>query len=343
MNGLYRVIGKKKASKTYMHEFALEFLKAKLKGRSGLMVWTNTFLAEPWEEEADRIEATPLLARREDYGPELTQEALLVTCGVDIQGNRWEALVSAWGEHEQYWGVEYKVHHGNPESPDFWAELDLFLLKRYKRVDGRELKIDAACVDMGGFADQTRSFTKAREARRVFAIKGFSRQSDPVVISVSRRNRMRCPVYNLNVDEAKATLMWRLRLDEPGNGYLHFTRRPEAGFDEVFFSGLTAEECVVRHIKGVTSRHWEKTKARNEPLDTWVYSLAALRIIVPNWERLKRTRNYHLRAENDENAAKTSEKPEETQEQPIVDKPQQTRHKGRRIMSAKRRWSTSWR
>ena len=58
----------------------------------------------------------------------------------------------------------------------------------------------------------------------------------------------------------------------------------EAGYDENYFKGLTAEKKVVRFVKGHIKEYWEikdKEHKRNEPLDLRNYALAALSITRP--------------------------------------------------------------
>lgn len=51
---------------------------------------------------------------------------------------------------------------------------------------------------------------------------------------------------------------------------------------ETFFEELTAEKLVTKRNKyGVPSKTWEQIRERNESLDCFVLSLAALRILAP--------------------------------------------------------------
>ena len=130
------------------------------------------------------------------------------------------------------------------------------------------------------------SFCKPRFARRIYAIKGSSQPAAPLVVGPSRRNRRRCPLYLIGTDTAKTMIFGRLKLIDPGPGYLHFPRAIQFGYDEVFFSGLTAEEPRTKIVQGRARRVWVKTKAKNEPLDIRVYNQAALAILQPDWKAL---------------------------------------------------------
>ena len=72
------------------------FLEAKKRPET-LRVWVNTSLGETWEEEGITVDDAALGGRREDYGigDPLPEGILLLTAGVDVQGDRIEA--TAWG------------------------------------------------------------------------------------------------------------------------------------------------------------------------------------------------------------------------------------------------------
>lgn len=70
-----------------------------------------------------------------------------------------------------------------------------------------------------------------------------------------------------------------MRLEKDENGvpppnYCHF---PE--YDEHYFRGLTAEEQVVKVVRGYRKLQWVKRYERNEPLDCRVYARAAAAIL----------------------------------------------------------------
>ncbi len=83
-----------------------QFTEAAHAAKSGdiskLKTFTNTVLAETWEEQGDKIATHELARRAEDY--ELTTVpwgGLLITAGVDTQGDRLEAYAWAVGRAER--------------------------------------------------------------------------------------------------------------------------------------------------------------------------------------------------------------------------------------------------
>jgi phage terminase large subunit GpA-like protein len=85
-----------------LSEMAKNFLEAK-KSPHTLKTFVNTSLGETWEEQGDGVEDDALLARRETYEL-IPNDGLILTCGVDIQDDRIEGEIKAWGEDEQSWG-----------------------------------------------------------------------------------------------------------------------------------------------------------------------------------------------------------------------------------------------
>ena len=103
----------------------------------------------------------------------MPEVVLVLSAGVDVQDDRFEAEVVGWGVDKESWGIKYQVIYGDLKLKPVWDELDRFLSQTFTTADGRHLKIICACVDSGGhFTTQVYRFCKERTARRVFAIKG---------------------------------------------------------------------------------------------------------------------------------------------------------------------------
>ena len=54
--------------------------------------------------------------------------------------------------------------------------------------------------------------------------------------------------------------------------YCHFPE--EAGYDNTYFRGLTAEELRTKYVAGKAKQFWHPLRKENEPLDCRVYALA---------------------------------------------------------------------
>lgn len=267
-------------------EIVTSFLKAKRDGPEKLKVWTNTVLGETWEEQGEQLEKDELMSRCEDYSAEVPDEVKLLTAAVDVQDNRFEIEVIGWGGGKETWGVEYHKIFGDLKQEKIWNELDEFLSRTWSKQDGTNYGIACTCIDSGGhFTQEVYKFVSPRETRRIFAIKGQGTQNGqyiPLINGVSKRKREDVNLFIIGVDEGKAKVMSRLKIENKGPGYCNFPTGK--GYNEEYFKGITAEKLVKRYKQGVAHLVWKKVYERNEPLDLRVYNTAALEIFNPNLE-----------------------------------------------------------
>ncbi len=271
-------------------QIAADFLKAK-KLPETLKTWVNTSLGETWEDEGEKIEADDLLKRKENWGNEAPEDVLVVTAGVDVQGDRLECEVKGWGIGQESWSLDYRIFYGDPAQVNVWQELDSYLQSTIRSKTGTSLHISCACIDSGGHHTQAvYEFCKSRALRGIFAIKGSNQTAKPLVGRPSTGNRMRVRLYPIGTDTAKEVLFSRLRITEPGPGYYHFP----ASRDKEYFLQLTAEKLVTKYTKGTARREWIKTRSRNEVLDCNVYALAALHILNVDLEKMAAETNQIL-------------------------------------------------
>ena len=298
LSGLNRIMGRKKQFDSYLHEFAHNFLEAKHRGREHLKVWTNTFLNETWEESGERIDTEGMINRAEDYQVEpLPETVLALTAGADVQKDRVEITVVGWGVAEESWSIEHRAILGDPEGLEIWKDVDEFLARKWTHASGASLRIACACIDSGYSTRNVYNFCKPRQPRRVFAVKGSNRNGAPLV--TKRVVKMaRSTVFFVGGDTAKDSIFARLRLEEPGPRFMHYPHGN--GFDEEYFRQLTAEEIRTRMHHGFPIRYYKKIRERNEALDCFVYNLAALEILNPNFERLAKNITKETDTEEEE-------------------------------------------
>jgi phage terminase large subunit GpA-like protein len=251
-----------------------EFLAAR-KDPALLQVWSNTVLGEPIEPPQESVEVSSLIRRGEVYGAaSIPNRVLLLVAGVDVQADRLEVLICGFGAFEESWMVRYEVLPGDPAQTSVWKLLDNVLTEPCHTDTGRELRIRATCVDTGGFHQaQVLTYCQQRRHRNVLPIKGASgpRPIWPVRVSRTKSNQH---IWIVGVDTAKDSLYGRLRIANPGPGYIHF---PIGGaFDQEYFAQLTSEVVRTRYNEGRPYRVWVLPPGkRNEALDTAAYALAA--------------------------------------------------------------------
>jgi phage terminase large subunit GpA-like protein len=252
-----------------------EFLGA-LGDSARQQAFTNMSLGETWEPPYEtKVEGHELLARGENYSPNALPDGIQdLTAGTDTHPDRLEVSLYGFSRFEECWAVDHIIIRGDPAQQNIWVAFDKLLLSRFRTMSGRELRIVACCIDSGGHhAQQVTNFASTRAARRVFATKGMAgpRRLWPLR---SSRTHSGALIYLLGVDTGKDTIYSRLRISEPGPGYMHF---PVGGaFDQDFFEQLTAERVVTRYRMGIPYRVWELPSGkRNEALDCAVLALAA--------------------------------------------------------------------
>lgn len=267
-----------------------DFREAK-KSTEKLKVWINTALGESWEEPDD-TDAGELIKRRERYNAEVPDDVLLLTCGVDVQDDRLEMEVVGWGHGKESWGILYNVFYGDPGQDAVWIQLDEFLKREFKFADESGIMIASTCIDSGGhYTQEVYKFTKQREHRRIFAIKGKGGEGVPFISNPTRNNRQKAALFSLGVDQGKAIISSRLKIEFEGEGYCHFPIEKEKGYDEKFFDGITSESFRIRYYKGKPKGEWiVKPGVRNEPLDCRNYATAAMEIFNPNFDALEKNK-----------------------------------------------------
>lgn len=91
----------------------------------------------------------------------------------------------------------------------------------------------------------------------------------------------------IGTDTAKETIYSRLKMSDPGAGYMHFPITTK--YDEEYFKQLTAEKATTKYNYGFPTRVWVKTRARNEVLDCRIGAMAALAILNPNFDKIARS------------------------------------------------------
>ena len=106
----------------------------------------------------------------------------------------------------------------------------------------------------------------------------------PYIRNPTRNNRVGADLFILGVDTGKDAVLSRLNIMFKGPNYCHFPAAEDAGYNEMYFKGLTAEHRVTRYKNGRRVEGGElKDPAfkRNEPFDLRNYATAALETSTP--------------------------------------------------------------
>jgi phage terminase large subunit GpA-like protein len=287
LSSLYSPLGWKS-----WEEIVTEFLRAKADAPL-LKTFVNTVLGETWEEEVGAKLGADGLRERAEFYPagEIPDAATIVTAGVDVQDNRVAIGIYAWGQGEECWLISHAEIYGDPAGKKLWDQVDDVILRTYTTASDKEVRINAIGIDSGGhFTSEVYAYARERIKHNVFALKGQSQRNKPAIgkpskVDINYRGQVlknSAQVYPVGVDTIKSTLFGRLKHNEVGAGYIHF--HAEAG--QEYFKQLTSERQVVRYVKGFAVREWKKKAGdRNEALDCFVYSYAALNFLYMRFNR----------------------------------------------------------
>lgn len=287
---------------------ARQYVKAKLADDKGdpepMQVFYNTRLARCWDNVKERTQPDDLKARAEPYPLRSLPEGVLVlTAAVDTQDNRLELKIVGWGEGLERWVIDYQVIVGDPATDVPWDALDEILLTPLSFANGARLSIRAVAIDSGGhYTQDVYEFTRRRKYRTVFAVKGASKPSRPIVatqpskVDINRRGKVEkggAELWVVGTDTAKDWLHSRWKL-ATGPGAIHFSQ----DLPEDFYGQLCSERRLIKYVKGHKRSEWVKARGdRNEALDLAVYNLAAAHRLGlhkwrdTDWERERRKIN----------------------------------------------------
>jgi phage terminase large subunit GpA-like protein len=253
-----------------------------------LQVFVNTVLGETWTLLGEAPEWQKLYDRRESYKVgTVPPGGLFLTAGADVQKDRIEVEITAWGRGKESWSVDYRVLEGDTSRPQVWEKLTALLSEAFPTASGLELPILQLAVDSGFAAIEVYQWAR-RQGGRVLVIKGDSRTpaligaASPVEVGPAGAKLKRgVRVWPVNSGMAKEELYRWLRLDRPTDedlakgtpfppGYCHLPR-----YSEEYFKQITAEQLVTKIVKGYRRHEWQKMRERNEALDCRVYARAA--------------------------------------------------------------------
>ncbi|KAB1069248.1 phage terminase large subunit family protein [Methylobacterium planeticum] len=250
-----------------------------------LRTFRNTLLGEAWSESVDVTTPDALATRAEAFGLnvqtpdgealDLPEAVLLLTCGVDVQPDRLEAVVYGWDRGGNAYALGHFVIWGNTLEGHVWRELDELLLQRWKHPLGAKVGIEATCVDSsdGGTVEAVYAFCWPRLSRGVMAIKGMwgrrpvVEQSKGKISGGAASGKGR--LWIVGVDEIKQILLTKL------------ARYPDqirfsASLPMSWFAQLCSERRVVRRVAGRPVRKFERIRNEAaEALDATVYAFAA--------------------------------------------------------------------
>jgi phage terminase large subunit GpA-like protein len=246
--------------------------------------WMESGEAPDWQQVHDRRASWP--------AGTVPAGALFLTAGADVQKDRIEVDVWAWGRGLESWLVDHLVIEGGPGSAQSWAALDALLGRTWEHASGVVMPLMRLAIDTGYEAPAVYAWARRAGFAQVAPVKGvegFNRASPvtgPTFVDATdggKRLRRGARLWTVAVSTFKAETYCFLRLDRSGEKVVADGGRSPAGrvhlpgwVDGEWVKQLVAEQLVtVKTKRGFQKLEWQKLRERNEALDCRVYARAA--------------------------------------------------------------------
>jgi len=252
----------------------------------------NTLLGETWVESGDAPEWQRLADRREVFAAQVPVGGLFLTAGADVQKDRIEVDVWAWGRGLESWLVDHIVIPGGPSDPACWQALTDLLNRTWVHENGAVMPLAKLAIDTGYETSAVYAWARAQGIAQVAPVKGlegFNRAtpvSGPTFVDATvngRKLKRGARLWTVATATFKAETYRYLRIERPSEpeaavpaGMIHL---PDWA-DSEWLKQLVAEQLVtIRNKRGYARQEWQKMRERNEALDTRVYARAAAWIL----------------------------------------------------------------
>jgi phage terminase large subunit GpA-like protein len=269
---------------------AWESAVSKVSGSAAaIKTFKNTELGETWVEEGEAPDWQRLIERREDYRiGTVPVGGLLLVGGADVQKDRIEASVWAFGRGKECWLVEHRVLMGDTAREAVWAQLAALLGETWTHASGAAMPLSRLALDTGFATQEAYAFVRSCRDPRLMAVKGIARGAaligTPTAVDVTqsgKKLRRGIKVFSVVGGIAKLEFYNNLRkapdVQEDGVTVKHpagFVHLPKV--DSEFVQQLCAEQLITRRDRnGFAHREWQKMRERNEALDCYVYARAS--------------------------------------------------------------------
>lgn len=255
-------------------EMAKEFLTSK-DDPDAFQNFTNSWLAEPWEDTKLKTSADLVLERQTALAEYTVPAwAKVLTAGVDVQETCVYWTIRAWGNYL----TSQNIAHGQAGS---FAEVERIMNLQYIREGtGDPLVVALALIDSGDNTDLVYDFC-ASNSEWATPSKGSSHPMD-THFRLSKVNRTDSKAYGMplaiiDTGKYKDMIAGRMRKENGTGSWMVY-----AGCDRTYAEQVTAEHKVnVKTAGGRTVQTWvlKTTHGDNHFLDCEVYAMCAADMI----------------------------------------------------------------
>ena len=236
----------------------------------------------------------------------MPERGLFLTAGADVQKDRIEVDVWAWGRGLESWLVDHLVLEGGPGDPACWQQLTDLLGRTWAHASGQRMTVARLAIDTGYETSAVYAWARAVGFAQVAPVKGLdgfnraSRVTGPTYVDATeggKRLRRGARLWSVATSTFKAETYRFLRLARPTeegeagpSRQWRVVSRPNAEgaafppgsvhlphwVENEWLKQFVAEQLVtVRTRRGFSKLEWQKLRERNEALDCRVYARAA--------------------------------------------------------------------
>lgn len=258
----------------------------------------NTMLGQTWKESGEAPEWERLFGRRETYPIGTVPVGVrFLTCGVDVQKDRFVYEVVGWALNRESWSIDAGVLMVKDTSQESaFLQLDDLLSRVYPREgasdDAPGMQVRRMCIDTGYNTQNVYNWVRQKDQSVVSAVKGSAEGGDGLICSPKavdvhlngKRFTRGVKLWMVGGGVAKGELYAWLRIEPPipeegkplepyPAGYCHFPQHSGE-----FFKQLTSERlATITHQRSrQETREWQVIPGReNHWLDCRVYARAA--------------------------------------------------------------------
>lgn len=235
--------------------------------------FTNSWLAEPWEDTKLKTTAETVMERQTDLPefvvPEWTR---LLTAGVDVQETSLYYVIRAWGEYL----TSQLVTRGQVTS---FRDIERIMNLEYMKPDGTVKLVDLCLIDSGDQTDEVYDFA-AMNSEWCLPSKGTSSMVN--YFKLSSVNKTSSKAYGMTLalvdgGKYKDMIAGRMKRENGTGSWMVFD-----GIDLEYCTQVTAEHKITEKGGGgkLRTRWVQKTShADNHYLDCEVYGMAAADIL----------------------------------------------------------------
>lgn len=236
-----------------------------------LMNFINSWLAEPWENKANKMKSDVVLEKEwTNERGRVPEEAQLLTMGVDVQKDHFWFAIRAWGPHITSWLIDY----GRCET---WGDITENLERKYATVtNGETREINLTCIDAGYDTDNVYQYCAIHQDKCV-PTKG---SSVPLAarFTVTTIDKYGLRLFKHDSAQFKDFIAGRLNIEAGEHGAWHVCKDCERLYADQICAEQKEEE---QDKKGRITYKWKpiSSHAQNHLLDCEVNAALAAEIM----------------------------------------------------------------